>query len=743
MINTMNMTNNNQNSYEHILKQTSTKKKEVFSFRKTYPAYIILVVFLIVSFFVRYFAESSIQTSLLNDFNKASSSIMNRLSAHYFKQIEVLKSMNGLYDTLVEVVQDYFELYATIPTRSYASILSVAYIPEVKHSDIDLYINAAKGLANYNYQLKTDNEKEKYLPFLNIVPERKNFHRMGFDISSQKEAVSAIYRARDENIMTATNVYTLRNPDTTGLYVFYPVYLRKSERSNLEERLKNFQGVLSLEINIKLFIKEALSGEGMEQRVSIPSDSTLIFEITGYDDNNKSYSFYKSENFELLSDYTPLLKSESKFTIADKEFTVHFYSMPNYGGKFQEILPNLSFAISVVLSFAFFGFVLTQLTNKARAQEIAERMTRSQRRIVDTSNDIIAVLDGDLNWKSMNPASLGIFGSLPDDMIGKNFGELLLEGNYSEQLINHFTRGGEDHTERIDIQMKKNINESVWISWSFTFSVADGLIYCIGRDVTLEKAAEADARLRTKQVETANILSKEANFSKSYFMKEMSHQLRNSLTGIEGSLQIIKNKFYDSEEELDMYVDLANSSSEELFTYVTDIEDASRVSDAVVRDFDIVPVSIANIFNKSIQSVNDEFKLKSEFNVSEEINLANILADSNTISQIFDDAFITLATNNNAVNFDVNIEINPYEGATEIQILTTGNKLVSEMIELYNKNSTNIIEALKFDKEDLLVRMTRMNSSIRLLRGSFKIETFGADDGNLISMIFKSNKKMI
>ena len=733
-------------SYELILKQTSSKKKNsFFSLRKTYPAYIILVIFLIASVFIRYFAKSNIETSLSNEYNKATTSVLNRISAHYFKQIEVLNSMNGLYDLLVEVVKDYFELYATIPTKSYSSILSVSYIPEVKHADMDKFIVNAKGLGYFNYELKTKEVNDVYYPFVNIVPEFKNYHRLGVDIGDQPQAMDAIYRARDNNRMTATEIYTVRQPDTNGLYIFYPVYFRNSERETLEQRKKNFQAVISLEIKFDLFIKEALSGEGMGQKVTIPSDSSIFFEIVGLSTDNKEYSIYKSENFVPLGSFKPLLTNENKLKFADKEFIIKFYSIPNYGGQFQQLLPDLALVIAIILSFAFFGFVLTQLTNKARAQEIAESMTRSQRRIVDTSNDIIAVLDSELIWKSMNPASLPIFGILPDNMIGSSFSDILEDKSLTDTLKNTYIETKADHTERMDFRMYKKDSEPIWVNWSFTFSVSDGLIYCIGRDITFEKAAEEEAKLHTKQIETVNILSKEANFSKSYFMKEMSHQLRNSLTGIEGSLQALKHKLYDSEEELELYVNLANTSSEELHIYVTDIEDASKANDLDTSDFMLEMLKLSPVLNKCINSCKSEgiISQDSMINISDNIESAVVLADEKSLNLLIQDAILTLGKGTEKINYEINVEINPFEGAVELQILSSANALISEMIELYQKNSNNILDAIKFDKEDALISITRMASTMRLLRGSFKIDTFGPDDGNLISIVFKSNKKSI
>ncbi len=737
----MNKTQNE--SYESIIKKSTLS---VFALKKTYPAYIILVMFIAASFFVKYFVSKNIETGLSNEFNSASTSVMNRLSAHYYKQIEVLNSMNGLYDTLVEVVKDYFELYATIPTRSYSSILSVSYIPEVEHSDLDKFIINARGLGYFNYELKSDEVKDTYYPFINMVPEFSNYHRLGVDLGVEQRALTSILRAKEKNIMTSTDVYEVRKPDTLGLYIFYPVYFRGTERETREDRIKNFQAVLSLEINISQFIKEALSGEGMEQKIVIPGDSTIFFEMIGTNDDGERYSVFKSDNYIDPETYSPILSTSDVFRVADKKFTVHFYSVPGYGGKIQEIMPNLSLAISLVLSFAFFGFVLTQMTNKARAVEIADRMTKSQRRILDSSNDVIAVLDEQLTWKSMNPASYAIFGIIPSEMTDTKFLELLSDKNDINLLLSKYQSSTEGQIEKFDLKMLHKSKGEIWINWSFTFSAEDKLIYCVGRDVTLQKLAEAEAVLQAKQIETAGILEREANFSKSLFLKQTSHQLRNSLTGIFGSLQVIQHKLFDSAEEHDMFIDIAASSSEELYTYITDMEDAAKLSEPQGNSISFDNLSLKNIIGKVSKSLFDDVALKmdsSNLKLSDSTNFAHVIGDENTIVEVLSDALKILSSGQDNIRIEINTEINSYEGAVEIQILSTANPIVHNMIEIYMNERSNIIKALRKDQNDILMMLVRITSNMRMLSGSFKVDSFGADEGNLISLVFKSNKKSI
>ena len=105
----------------------------------------------------------------------------------------------------------------------------------------------------------------------------------------------------------------------------------------------------------------------------------------------------------------------------------------------KEIFQNISFVTALLLSFFFFGFILSVINSRAKAIDLAERMTRSQRRIVESSKDIIAVLDLNGSWKSMNPASFDIFNIDALNLIGAKIDDLFI--NHQDlQLFNQMVQ---------------------------------------------------------------------------------------------------------------------------------------------------------------------------------------------------------------------------------------------------------------------------------------------------------------
>lgn len=241
------------------------------------------------------------------------------------------------------------------------------------------------------------------------------------DLASDPIMLKAIENARDNNKVTSTPFYYTR-PDTLGIYLLAPVYKFESKNEDLMSRRANFEGVVTVELNAQRFFESAFLSEFLVGSSSTPIDTSVIFAIYDKNEDGSLITVYKSANYNLItSGLTPKINEEQIVYIGDREIIVKFFAHPNFGGQLSATLPNASLIISLLISFAFFGFVYSVVTSRSRALDLADRMTRSQRRIVESSKDIIAVLNNDKIWISMNPASMDILGLDEVDVIGTSF----------------------------------------------------------------------------------------------------------------------------------------------------------------------------------------------------------------------------------------------------------------------------------------------------------------------------------
>jgi CHASE1-domain containing sensor protein len=390
-------------SYESILKQASQQRNIIFKFSKTYPAYIILLVFLVISYFVWNFFGKQVETDRKMAFDKAVNSIVTRFDSKYQSSLQVLTSIAGLYDNLVEVVRDYFYLYSTVPTQTNPSIVSLMYAPVISNDKLkkeEFEFNAQRQTKLSEYKIFPESKENYYFPVYYIEPFKSNMYLAGYDLKSNKIAREAIIKARDGNNITATEVFEIRSPgkrtvvfeeakyDTLknpmgqidfidekfvkknidfdvkkqdGFYLIAPVYLKDSARETSIERFRNFNGVVILEANAEKYFNSAL-GAGL------PTDTTVYFKVTELNSEGKENIVFESENAKKLPEgFKPLINNTVTIKIADRELKIEFSTVPGFGEGLQAKMPIISLIISLVLSFVFFGFILSVSTSRARA----------------------------------------------------------------------------------------------------------------------------------------------------------------------------------------------------------------------------------------------------------------------------------------------------------------------------------------------------------------------------------------
>ncbi len=101
-----------------------------------------------------------------------------------------------------------------------------------------------------------------------------------------------------------------------------------------------------------------------------------------------------------------------------------------------------------------------------------------------------------------------------------------------------------------------------------------------------------------------------------------------------------------------------------------------------------------------------------------------------------------LTTNLHNPEITVEIQENPYEGVTELQLLAPPNVEIAELIKIYNQHQLDIINYLHLDKNDFMFKLSNIASIVKRLNGSFKVEYLGDNDGTLISIILPRNKQI-
>lgn len=705
-------------TYESIVKGTDQKKKSlIFDFKKTYSAYIVLILTIIASFIVMRFVESSIESDQKLAFEKASNSINSRIDKHNLDIMHVQSSMQNLFENTF-VVKSVFELNGLNLVQTYESLIGMNYVYQVFPGQMPEFIHATRSQGYYDMSIHPKADRQEYYIVEYVVPFEGNEDRSGFDYASDDIALEYIKKSAELDSTLVTPIYKFRD-GVEGFQIITAIFKAGENRETLDQGIETNQGTLILEIDSKKFFIEAL-GKGNA------SDSTVFFTVKDPSDNNKLV--YATANTPTDSQFIPVVEETELINIAGKDFELYLATVPNFGGATQDALPLIAFVVVLIIGIMLFAFLVSVITSRERAQEIADRLTLSQRRIFDTSNDIIGILDLEGIWKTVNNAITPILGIDSDVVIGTHLNTYYKNEIDRKELVATIAETQEETAFNQTSQMKVNEIER-WIDWNFSISKADGLIYAIGRDVTLEKEAESLGIIKSRQRNLAEHYAKEANISKSFLIRDISDKLINILNDNQNNLQKLNESKIEVSDDAENLLVKVEENSNIVYNIVESMKENTIMSDKS-NDYRIEKVNFLSKLNTALgdtkkRYANNNLEIITEWNQLKDLY---VYANDSSLDLTFDQLFRTLVTNQNNVEINIQIEKNNFENVMELEILCSNNTELSSIVEKFKANRNNIFDIISSEDEDYIYNIALIESDFKRMNGNTTIETLEKDE---------------
>jgi len=221
------------------------------------------------------------------------------------------------------------------------------------------------------------------------------------------------------------------------------------------------------------------------------------------------------------------------------------------------------------------------LREKAESEQrkSEEKLRQSEqffKRMMDSANDAILLLDKEFKIQLWNLAAIKIFGYGRKEAIGQIVFENIFPVNYrplieqyQQQIIGENTDRNQGVTFELSAKRRDGHTIPVELSMSGTHVQDESFLIVIIKDITLRKQTE-------KSLLAAKEKAEESDNLKTAFLSNMSHEIRTPMNAIVGFSQLLSNPNFDQEKK-DVFVEQININSESLLKLIEDIIYISKI----------------------------------------------------------------------------------------------------------------------------------------------------------------------
>lgn len=208
--------------------------------------------------------------------------------------------------------------------------------------------------------------------------------------------------------------------------------------------------------------------------------------------------------------------------------------------------------------------VIRDITDKQRANLALRESEEKFRRIVETANEGVWVLDADHKTAFVNRRMAAMLGCAPEEMPGRPM-DPYLTGKSLVTVREHLEKLRQGQSPVFEYELRTVTDASLWVmvSASPLYDASGSYIGALGMftDITARKKIEEelaesrqrleaeveertrDLRLQALELAEANIRLSELDRLKSGFLSTVSHELRTPLTSILGFAKLIGRDF--------------------------------------------------------------------------------------------------------------------------------------------------------------------------------------------------------
>ena len=374
------------------------------------------------------------------------------------------------------------------------------------------------------------------------------------------------------------------------------------------------------------------------------------------------------------------------------------------------------------------------------SQEQLEKRKKAYKDVVETTSDLITIVNSDGIISYVNYASTHFFGLSPEECIGRSAFDFIHpdDKNFTKNNFDEWKRSGNERFsfENRQVHVSGSVINALWNIHIERKNNEIIKITSIARDITELKKFEEELLLaKEKAIESDQL--------KSAFLANMSHEIRTPMNGILGFSQRL-GQLDLPESKRKHYIDIIHNSGKQLISIIDDLIDISKI-EANQLSIVITPVNVCEILNELETIFASRMALKNnvlKLNLAKLEENCSVLTDENRLRQILinliGNAF--KFTNNGVIQYGFEIKNN----FIEFYVTDTGIGIPKEMQDKVFNRFTQVETEYSKIVGGTGLGLAISKSLVELLGGSIWLESEPAKGSTFFFTIpFKSSTKPI